>query len=150
MKSLLVSRLKRDKEELLLHKRTINLNSIKSESAVTWFITLNGPENTAYENGLFELKVDFVEKYPFKPPTVIFKTKIFHPNIDDKGNICLDILKTNWTPTFTMKNILTSIISLMSNPNPDDPLRPEAANLYKESKQKYNDKVKEYTRKYAK
>lgn len=56
------------------------------------------------------------------PPKVVFDTKIYHPNIDNLGRICLDILKKNWSPALQIKSVLLSIQSLMSEPNPDDPL----------------------------
>ena len=95
-----------------------------------WQATIIGPEDTPYSGGIFELRIDFPQDYPFKPPNIIFITKIYHCNINVSGNICLDILKDQWSPALTISKVLLSICSLMNDQNPDDPLRPEAADMY--------------------
>ena len=114
-----------------------------------WQATILGPHNTPYQNGVFYLSVQFPEEYPFKPPIIKFKTKIFHPNITPSGDICLDILKDNWTPALTIGKILLSICSLLDEPNPDDPLVPEIAILYKENKGEYEIKARQWTHRFA-
>jgi ubiquitin-conjugating enzyme E2 D/E len=114
-----------------------------------WEAVILGPIGTPYEGGVFNLTISIPPNYPFKPPIVIFKTKIYHPNINSAGNICLDILKTQWSPALTISKILLSICSLLSDPNPNDPLVPEIANLLKTEPQLYIDTAKEWTRIYA-
>ena len=114
-----------------------------------WHATIFGPEESPYEGGIFELDIRFPQDYPFNPPKIKFKTKVFHPNIDSNGSICLDILKSNWSPALTMEKVLLSILALLNSPNPDDPLDTSAANLYKKDRDGYNSKVKEYVIKYA-
>ena len=75
--------------------------------------------------------------YPFKPPKITFKTKIYHPNINATGGICLDILKQQWSPALTISKVLLSISSLLTDANPDDPLVPDIAKIYKTDKAKY-------------
>ena len=87
-----------------------------------WYGTIIGPSDSPYSGGLFNLRINFPENYPFKPPKIKFKTPIYHPNIDIYGNICLDTLTTNWSPALTVIKVLLSISSLLTDPNPDDPL----------------------------
>ena len=120
-----------------------------SKDFLTWSATIIGPEDTPYYNGVFNLKIDLSENYPFKPPKIRFKTKIYHPNIDSSGAICLDILKHEWSPALTISKILLSICSLLASPNPEDPLVPYIANLYKKNIKKYKEEAKNYTIAYA-
>jgi ubiquitin-conjugating enzyme E2 D/E len=115
-----------------------------------WTAVILGPCGTPYEGGVFYLNISIPTNYPFKPPTVIFKTKIYHPNINSSGNICLDILKNQWNATLTISKILLSICSLLSDPNPNDPLVPEIANIFKNEPESYVKTAKEWTNIYAK
>ena len=99
-----------------------------------WQATLMGPKDSPYENGVFFLDINFPADYPYKAPRVTFSTKIYHPNINSSGGICLDILKDQWSPALTISKVLLSICSLLTDPNPDDPLVPSIAELYKRNK----------------
>ena len=119
------------------------------EDMYKWQATIVGPSDSPYQNGLFMLNIIFPVDYPFKPPKVCFITKIYHPNINSNGGICLDILKDQWSPALTIGKVLLSISSLLCDPNPDDPLVPEIANLLKTNKHKFEENAKAWTTKYA-
>ena len=95
-----------------------------------WQATIMGPEDSPYHQGVFFLDIQFPADYPFKPPKVSFTTKVYHMNVNNNGTICLDILKDQWSPALTIPKILLSISSLLTDPNPADPLLPEIAAQY--------------------
>ena len=114
-----------------------------------WQATLIGPTESPYEGGVFYLNIKFPPEYPFKPPKIYFITKIYHPNINSNGGICLDILKEQWSPALTISKVLLSICSLLTDPNPDDPLMVDIAELYKENIEEYKIKARAHTLQYA-
>lgn len=120
-----------------------------NENIKEWQATIFGPSDTPYTGGIFNVLIKFTDEYPFKPPIVIFRTPIYHCNINSKGEICLDILSKNWSPVLTVGKLLLSICSLLAQPNPDDPLVPSIANLYKTNKSFHDFKAKEFTTLYA-
>lgn len=119
------------------------------EDLFKWQATILGPDDSPFAGGVFFLKIDFPGDYPFKPPKVTFETKIYHPNVNSNGSICLDILKDQWSPALTVSKVLLSICSLLTDPNPDDPLVPEIGREYKENKGAYEEKARTWTERYA-
>ncbi|ETO35730.1 ubiquitin-conjugating enzyme E2 D3 [Reticulomyxa filosa] len=144
-----------------------------------WKATIMGPvdkfffygdlRNCApYDGGVFFLDIVFPQDYPFKPPSLKFQTKIYHCNVNDKGGICLDILKDSWSPALTISKVLLSVCSLLTDPNPGmrfrkeffseffnaiffshDPLVAEIAKQYKTNRKEHDKIAAEWTRKYA-
>ena len=111
---------------------------------------LEGPPKTPYENGFFIFEMIFHDDFPFRPPKFIFKTKIFHPNIDKNGFVSIDILRDEWSTAIrAFDKIIISIQSLLDDPNPDDFFNEEAAKLLKKDKKKYEITVKNYTSQFA-
>ncbi|XP_067160343.1 ubiquitin-conjugating enzyme E2 A isoform X2 [Apteryx mantelli] len=108
---------------------------------MVWNAVIFGPEGTPFEDGTFKLTIEFTEEYPNKPPTVRFVSKMFHPNVYADGSICLDILQNRWSPTYDVSSILTSIQSLLDEPNPNSPANSQAAQLYQENKREYEKRV---------
>ena len=122
---------------------------ISDDDLMNWKATIVGPEDSPYAGGRFYLNVHFPADYPFKAPKVSFTTKLFHPNVNASGGICLDILKDQWSPALTISKVLLSISSLLTDPNPDDPLVPDVAHLHKRDRKKFYDTAREWTRMYA-
>lgn len=76
----------------------------------------------------FNLVVSLLAEYPFKPPKIAFKTKIYHPNIDEKGQVCLPIIHNeNWKPATKTDQVIQSLIALVNDPEPEHPLRADLA-----------------------
>ena len=122
---------------------------LSDDDMMHWRATIVGPDDSPYEGGQFVLDIVFPSKYPFVPPTVKFVTKVYHSNINVNGQICLDILKKQWSPVLTIDKVLISILSLLCDPEPNDPLSPEVANLLLQDKEAHDKNAREWTQKYA-
>ncbi|XP_011667566.1 ubiquitin-conjugating enzyme E2 2 isoform X2 [Strongylocentrotus purpuratus] len=122
---------------------------MQHDDLLHWTASIMGPKNSPYEEGVFSLSIQFPTDYPFKPPKVNFTTKIYHPNINSNGSICLDILRSQWSPALTISKVLLSICSMLDDPNADDPLVPEIARVYKVDKARYTKLAREWTEKHA-
>lgn len=123
--------------------------TVNAENTRYFHVVIDGPVGTPYDNGKFELELYLPENFPLDPPKARFLTKIYHPNIDKLGRICLDILKDKWSPAIFLHSLLTSIRSLLSSPNPDDPLANDVANHWKKDEKGAKNMAKEWTAKYA-
>ncbi|CAF0726160.1 unnamed protein product [Didymodactylos carnosus] len=120
------------------------------DNLFNWSATIHGPPDSAYAGGKFQLSISFPTDYPFKPPKIRFTTKIFHPNISSNdGVICLDILRDKWSPALTIRTALLSVCSLLTDPNPEHGMEPEAVLLYRNNKKKFYEIAQEWTKKYA-
>ncbi len=144
-----LNRIKKELEDITNNPPYNCSAGIADNNIYKWIASIIGPENSPYKNGIFSLEIIFPQDYPFNPPKIRFLTKIYHCNINSSGGICLDILKDKWSPALTVSKILLSICSLIDDPNPDDPLMPDIANLYKTNKEKHDLIATSYTQKYA-
>ncbi|KAF5460920.1 hypothetical protein F2P56_020755 [Juglans regia] len=116
----------------LLSEPAPGISASPSEDNMRYFnVMILGPTQSPYEGGVFKLELFLPEEYPMAAPKVRFLTKIYHPNIDKLGRICLDILKDKWSPALQIRTVLLSIQALLSAPNPDDPLSENIAKHWK-------------------
>ena len=102
----------------------------EGDNIFVWTGTITGGEGTIYEGLTFKLQMKFPNAYPYEAPNVTFTTPCFHPNVDQYGNICLDILKEKWSAAYNVRTILLSIQSRLADPNLDSPLNGHAAQLW--------------------
>ncbi|KAI9323610.1 ubiquitin-conjugating enzyme/RWD-like protein [Dichotomocladium elegans] len=136
---------------ILSHFHNTRINSVRLPSPFLFTITFCIVQaDSPYKGGAFKMDISFSPDYPFKPPTMKFITKVYHPNIDDDGSICVDLLKADvWKPATRVAQVLQAIAILLENPNPDDALVGSIAEVYNTNRAKYNKTAKEYTKKYA-
>ncbi|OAQ94087.1 ubiquitin-conjugating enzyme, active site protein [Purpureocillium lilacinum] len=136
------------------------ISAVPHEDNLRYFdVEIHGPAQSPYEGwpprhgGIFKLELFLPDDYPMTPPKIRFLTKIFHPNVDKLGRICLDVLKSasrhNWSPALQIRTILLSIQALLGAPNPDDPLAADVAKSWKEDEQAAIATAKEWTKQYA-
>lgn len=117
------------------------------DNLFVWTASIFGPDETPWEGGIFSLRITFTERYPEKPPRVRFTTEMFHPNVYSDGNICLDIIQDQWSPIHNICTLLTSIQSLLTDPNCSSPANPEAAQVYQSDRPGYNKRVRRLAQK---
>lgn len=137
--------------ERLVNEPVQGISATPHDDNLRYFdVTIDGPSQSPYEGGCFKLELFLPDDYPMTPPKVRFLTKIYHPNIDRLGRICLDVLKSNWSPALQIRTILLSIQALLGAPNPDDPLANDVAQAWKENQAQAIQTAQEWTQQYAK
>jgi len=119
------------------------------DSLYRWKATIPGPEGSPYEGGVFNVDINLAHDYPFSAPKVTFATRIYHMNISDKGGICIDILKQNWSPALSLFKVILSLSSLLTDPNPHDPLVPSIATEYMRNRAQHDRTARRWTELYA-
>ncbi|CAO3670650.1 unnamed protein product [Rhizopus microsporus] len=142
-------RIKKELAEISLDPPSNCSAGPKGDNLYEWVSTIAGPADSPYAGGIFFLDVHFPQDYPFKPPKVTFRTRIYHCNINSQGAICLDILKDNWSPALTISKVLLSICSLLTDANPHDPLVGSIAHEYLHNREEHDSTAREWTRRYA-
>ncbi|CAG7830170.1 unnamed protein product [Allacma fusca] len=120
------------------------------ESNILYWVGLIVPDNPPYNKGAFKIEINYPAEYPFKPPKIIFKTKIYHPNIDEKGQVCLPIISAeNWKPATKTEQVIQALVALVNDPEPDHPLRADLAEEFVKDKRKFIKNAEDFTRKHS-
>ncbi|KAJ2786256.1 E2 ubiquitin-protein ligase peroxin 4 [Coemansia interrupta] len=134
-----------------LNDELVSLAPAGDDDILRWRAVLRGPSDTPYRGAAFEIDIDIPEQYPITPPTLTFVTPVCHPNVHfETGEICLDILKTQWSPAWTLMSTCLAVHVLLANPEPSSPLNCDAANLLRCGDiVGYNSLVAHYTRMHA-
>lgn len=133
---------------------------IDESNIMKWDVHIKGPVGSFYEGQTYTASMEFPDDYPIKPPKMKFISSIFHPNVYADGNICISILKTvdeldvryedvetvdsTWTAAGNASSVILSVISLLSDPNPDSPANVDAAKLYRTAEKNDDFKKKVY------
>ena len=125
----------------------VTVGAIKGD-VFNWTITMLGPQDTPYAGGLFYLTAKFPDDYPTHGPKVKFVNQMYHLNVSKNGDVCINTLG-NWVKGTTMTEVLSLIFALFYKQNPNDPYDHQMAELFKNNRQQFDKKAKEYTLKYA-
>ncbi|ERM94961.1 hypothetical protein AMTRI_Chr07g29940 [Amborella trichopoda] len=117
-----------------------------------FYVDFHGPNESPYQGGVWKIRVELPDAYPYKSPSIGFVNKIYHPNVDEmSGSVCLDVINQTWSPMFELVNVFEVFLpQLLLYPNPTDPLNGEAAALMMRDRTAYEQRVQEYKEKYAK
>ncbi|XP_052180293.1 constitutive photomorphogenesis protein 10 isoform X1 [Diospyros lotus] len=144
-----VKRIQKEMADLHAHPPSDCSAGPKGDNLFHWIATIIGPPGTPYEGGIFFLDITFPNDYPFKPPKVVFKTRIYHCNVDSAGNVSLDIFKEGWSPALTISKVLLAIRAIFTNPDPYNPAVAGIAHLYLADRSKHDEITAEWTLRFA-
>jgi len=123
--------------------------SPKDDGLFLWDCTVKGPEESPYAGGKFRFTIHFPENFPFRPPTVTFSTKIYHPGFNEEGHICLPVLRDEWKPAISVTTLLKTIQEKIGKPSADDPFDTDIAMILKNDEEKFKATARDWVKKYA-
>lgn len=144
----IMNEIKQIKENAEADSKLFTLTQL-DQNMFHWEAIIYGPADSLYEGYQFKLDIQLPDNYPQSPLNMKFVTPIQHVNVNVKGDICLDILKNNWSAALNIRTVLISLISLLDKPNTEDPFNPDLAELYRTNKKKYVEKIKSACEKQA-
>lgn len=144
------NRINKELQELATEPLDGTYVGLIGDSIYNWRVIIEGPSDSAYTGGRFELLITLPQNYPFRPPEVRFMTKIYHVNVNKTdGSLCADIFQNNWAPTLKMRYVIESIISILSQPAPEHAVEPEIASQMLNNPTLFYQKAQEWVRDYA-
>lgn len=135
----------KDFREITQLPKSVSINQPNPTDDMNYKITIM-PDEGYYSRGKFYFDLKIPNTYPHEPPKLKCETSIYHPNIDHQGNVCLNILREDWKPVLTINSIIYGLLYLFYEPNPEDPLNKEAAELLKHDKRQFELNVRRYNR----
>ncbi|XP_075242093.1 nedd8-conjugating enzyme UbcE2M-like [Convolutriloba macropyga] len=135
-----VLRMMRDQKDLDL-PHTCKIDFPNVDDLLNFFVDIS-PDDGYYKGGRFTFKVVIPPDYPHEAPKVECTQKIYHPNVDLNGKVCLNILREEWKPVLSVTSVVLGVLYLFIEPNPEDPLNKEAAECLLANRQTFASNVK--------
>jgi|Transcript_3568 ubiquitin-conjugating enzyme E2 A len=129
------------------HEQGCSASPHSDDNLFVWSATICGPQDSPWEGGIFSLRLTFSDAYPATAPRVRFVSEMFHPNIYPDGTLCMDTIQDQWSPVHSVASLLTSVRSLLCDPNVNSPANPQAAKMFVEEEKEYNKRVRRLARK---
>jgi len=123
------------------------------DDILLWNVTMTAPSDSIYAGGNFKILIKVPKEYPFKPPVLNFKTKVYHPNVtnDENGSMCLGMLRPDeWKPPNKISDVLKLVRTVLAAPQPDDAVEQGIADQYKNNRKEFEKVAKDWVNKYAK
>jgi len=143
-------RLQKELHDLKAKRLKVFRDIVTDESNILQWHGLILPDKVPYNKGAFKIEINFPAEYPFKPPKILFKTQIYHPNIDENGQVCLPIISAeNWKPATTADQVIHSLVALVNDPEPQHPLRADLAEEFVKTNRKFQKNAEAFTKKHS-
>ena len=146
-----VRRLEKELDDLRSHgPSSVHSVQVLDESNLLQWEVLIIPPNPPYNAGAFRLELNFPPQFPFKPPKILFKTTIYHPNVGEKGDVCLALVSPeNWKPATKLVQVMEALLGLIEKPEPDHPLRADIGEEFVQNYDEFMKKAEDFTVKWA-
>lgn len=124
--------------------------SLVGDSTSEWRVDIEGPRDSPYEGGRFQVLITIPSNYPFKPPDARFATKIYHPSVkSDDGAICAQVYQDNWSPTKSIRHIIDLVMNMLLTPNPDHPVEADIASQMANDYNAFAETARQWVQQYA-